>query len=407
MSEAKWRCNHDEHINKLSELSCEICGNHRPFIQEFTYHLLEDFGNIKVSWSIENFKKGTIKYGRKQLDIAESKGELVLKEIRHKKKIFLEVENDTCEINEEKIVLLKEPEILVFYTSTKNVLENSLIDLTWETINATNVTISDLGSVSKTGFLKSIKPKSTFKIFAENEVGKIEQELSIEVLPLPKIKEFSSKQQKIEFGKETELIWDIENTEKVELHWMGNMEVVPNKGEKTISPVENTNYKLILTALDGTTKEEKIIGVEVFKRIEFKSFMTSSILIPRGLELELDFNVEHAKHIVLKSSDGMDQKVESKQVVKFFPTKSANYWLEARNDLFNSKSETIRVEVDNAPQMTKIPAFFEENQIPVLDFKLPELQSIILDETMLEFERMIHPKRSFSISKMLNSILKK
>jgi hypothetical protein len=103
----------------------------------------------------------------------------------------------------------------------------------------------------------------------------------------------------------------------------------------------------------------------------------------------------------------MDQKVESKQVVKFFPVKSANYWLEARNDLFNSKSETIRVEVDNAPQMTKIPSFFEENQIPVLDFKLPELQSIILDETLLEFERMIHPKRTFSISKILNYILKK
>lgn len=304
---------------------------------------------------------------------------------------------------------LTAPEIRSFNTNKKEILKGNSIELTWKIENFDKISIGDgIGNVTgKNSIFISPYDTKIYKLVAENAFDKAEKELSITVLPLPKIKEFRSKQQKLEYGKDTQIVWDIENIKNLELYWSGNREVLSNKGEKTISPVENTNYKLILTALDGTTKEEKIIGVEVFKRIEFKSFMTSSILIPRGLELELDFNVEHAKHIVLKSSDGMDQKVESKQVIKFFPTKSANYWLEARNDLFNSKSETIRVEVDNAPQMTKIPAFFEENQIPVLDFKLPELQSIILDETMLEFERMIHPKRRFSISKMLNSILKK
>ena len=110
---------------------------------------------------------------------------------------------------------------------------------------------------------------------------------------------------------------------------------------------------------------------------------------------------------MLRSNDGLNEKVSSSEVYKLFPTKSNSYWLEARNDLFNSKSETIRVEVDNAPQMSRIPSFFEENQIPLIDLKIPELQSIILDEIQLEFEKMIQPKRSFSISKMLNSILRK
>jgi serine/threonine protein kinase len=301
------------------------------------------------------------------------------------------------------------PEILNFEVDNSEILQGETIEFSWIIDNENTIILSNgVGSVTGKQSI-SVSPKQSiiYKLTAENSFGKTEKEIEISVLPSPKIKDFRSKHKKIEYGKDTQLIWDIENIKHLELHWLGNMEVLSNEGEMTISPTESTNYKLILTALDGTTKDEKLIDVEVFKRIEFKSFTSSSILIPRGLEIELDFNVEHAKNIVLKSSDGMDQKVESKQVVKFFPVKSANYWLEARNDLFNSKSETIRVEVDNAPQMTKIPSFFEENQIPVLDFKLPELQSIILDETLLEFERMIHPKRTFSISKILNYILKK
>jgi hypothetical protein len=304
-------------------------------------------------------------------------------------------------------ILLTKPEISFFKSEKVEVLENSFVNLFWKVINAKSVSISNIGKVDQKGNIERKINKTPYKIIAENDIGKVELVLKLAVLPLPNIKEFRSKHKKIECGKETQIVWDIENAKLVELHWPGNIEVLSFKGEKTISPAESTDYKIILIALDGTTKEEKLIRVEVYKRIEFIEFSSSSILIPRGLEIELSWSVEHAQQIILRSSDGMNESVKKNHTHSFYPTKSANYWLEAKNGLFNSRSEVIRVEVDNAPQLDKIPSFFEENQIPILDFKLPELQSIILDETILEFERMIHPKRKFSISKILNSILKK
>ena len=225
MSVTKWRCNHDEHINKLSEVSCEICGNYRPIIKKFTYHILEEYGEIKLSWAINHSSKAILKYGEKNYDIIGNHGEIVLTEIQHKNKITIKVQNETCEITEEKLILLEKPDIKGFKSSKNFVLEDSTIDLTWETINTSKVSITGIGSVSKSGLLKSIKPKSSFKIIAENEVGKTEKEILINVLPLPKIKEFRVKKQKIEFGKDTELVWNIENAEKVELQWCGNIEI--------------------------------------------------------------------------------------------------------------------------------------------------------------------------------------
>lgn len=409
MSETKWQCNYDDHINKFSEQTCEICGNHRPVIVEFTYHILEEFGTIKVSWSIENFKKGNLKFGRKNIDITDSKGEIILKEIRHRKKIVLYIENDTCEITEDKIILLKEPEILNFNSNILKVLENSFIDLTWDTKNATNVTISDLGSVSKTGFLKSIKPKSTFKIFAENEVGKIEQELSIEVLPLPKIKEFRSKQQKIEFGKETELFWDIENTEKVELHWMGNMEVVPNKGEKTVSPNEHTTYKLIVTALDSIAKEEKEHTVQVFKRVEIKSFVSDLEFVVESIPVKLSWEIENASNITLSSNIQADIDVTGKKEIEIVPKKSSVFYLKVNNEMFSINSSQIKIEVQNIPTFNPsiIPRLpLGKELIPSFDLNFKDLSENIFTESQIGFKTAMKPTKRFSLLNSLQNILK-
>jgi serine/threonine protein kinase len=301
------------------------------------------------------------------------------------------------------------PQIINFRTNKQEILQGESIELSWIVENADTIRLNNgIGSVTGKNTIHITTNESViYRLISENIFGKTEKEINITVLPHPKTKEFRAKHNKIECGKETQIVWEIENAKLVELHWPGNIEVLSFKGEKTISPAESTDYKLILTALDGTSKEEKLIRVEVYKRIEFIEFSSSSILIPRGLEIELSWSVEHAQQIILRSSDGMNESFKKNHTHSFYPTKSANYWLEAKNGLFNSRSEVIRVEVDNAPQLAKIPSFFEENQIPILDFKLPEIQSIIIDETILEFERMIHPKRKFSISKMLNSILKK
>jgi hypothetical protein len=409
MSEAKWQCNHCDHINKFIEQSCEICDKQRPVIKEFTYYILEEFGTIKVSWSIENFIKGNLKFGRKNIDITESKGEIVLKELRHKKKIVLNTENETCSINEEKIILLKEPEIIKFNSNILKVLENSFIDLTWETKNATNVTISTLGSVSFSGFVKSTAPKSSFKIIAENEVGKTEQELKIEVVPLPKVKEFKAKQQKIEFGKETELVWEVENVEKVELHYAGNLEVLSNKGNKVISPSENTTYKIIFTALDGITREEKSVNVQVFKRIEIETFTSDYEYIVESLPIELNWKVNNASTVKLCSNIEKEIDVTSKNKISLKPKRNQYFYLKATNDLFTLESEKINIEVQNLPTLPRFENIIPTGKelIPVFTLDFSENVNNILTESQISFQKALKNNKRFNLLATLKTILSK
>lgn len=304
---------------------------------------------------------------------------------------------------------LNPPTIKIFKSNKYEILEGNSVELTWEIINEDNIYINNLKIEGASFISKKLQPNlsSKFILKAENAFGKIENELDINIFPLPKINQFNTKQQKLEFGKTTQLLWKIQNGQKAEVHFDGQKLDIPLNGEIDISPQKDTNYKLIVTALDGETIFTKETHVRVYHKIQYTSFTSNFHQIPRGVEIELSWKVEHAENVLLHSNDGLNEKVSSSEVYKLFPTKSNSYWLEGRNDLFNVKSNSIRIEVDNAPQMTRIPSFFEENQIPLIDLKIPELQSIILDETQLEFEKMIQPKRSFSISKMLNSILRK
>jgi hypothetical protein len=407
MRKDSWRCNNDEHINKNSDVTCEICGEKRPIVKLLKYDLTDKFGRVKIIWELDNTESGLLIKKKEETNLDTTKGEIEIDHIKNKEEITLLANNPIATYSKTLQIILEKPEISSFKSDKDKVLENTAFSLFWEVKNAKSVSISNIGKVEHKGNIERKNPKTPYKIVAENDIGKVELSLSITIIPLPKIKEFRSKQQKIEFGKETQLVWNVENSDRIELHWSGNMEVLASNGQKSISPAEHTIYKLIITALDGITKEEKELSVKVFKRIEFNMFSSSSILIPRGLENELNWNVDNAQHIVLRSSEGLEARVDAKQNFKFFPVKSANYWLEAKNDLFHAKSDSIRIEVDNAPQMTRIPSFFEENQIPIIDLKLPELQSILLEETTIEFERMIHPRRKLSVTEILNTILKK
>jgi hypothetical protein len=287
------------------------------------------------------------------------------------------------------------------------IISGKEVEIKWETVNADEVIFNNK-TVNLNGQLNiKVNLNERFLFRIKNPFISIDYIHNIEILPIPIINQFITKQQKLEFGKTTQLTWKIQNGEKAEVHFDGQKLDISLNGEIHISPQKDTLYKLIVTALDGETIFTKETNVRVYHKIQYTSFTTNFHQIPRGVEIELSWKVENAENLVLHSNDGLNEKVSSSEVYKLFPTKSNSYWLEARNDLFNSKSETIRVEVDNAPQMSRIPSFFEENQIPLIDLKMPELQSIIQDEIQLEFEKMIQPKRSFSISKMLNSILRK
>ncbi|AJA69757.1 Protein kinase domain [Myroides sp. A21] len=306
---------------------------------------------------------------------------------------------------------LTAPKIINFGTNEKEILKGKAIELSWNIENFDKISINNgVGNVTgKHSISVSPTNTTTYKLLAENAFDKTENELTITVLPLPKIKEFRSKQQKIEHGKETQLVWDIENAEKVELHWLGNMEVVPNRGEKSISPTEHTNYKVIVTALDGITKEEKEITVQVVKRVEIKSFVSDLEFVVETLPVKLSWEIDNASSIILSSNMQADIDVTGKSEIEILPKRTAVFYLKANNELFSVTSSQIKIEVQNIPTFNpsiipRLPS--GKDLIPSFELDFKELSETILNESQIGFQTAMKPTKRFNILNSLQKILK-
>jgi serine/threonine protein kinase len=306
---------------------------------------------------------------------------------------------------------LTAPKIISFSTNEKEILKGNAIELSWIVDNYDKISIiNGIGNVTGKQSI-SVTPTNTttYKLIAENAFDKTENEITITVLPLTKIKEFRSKQQKIEHGKATQLVWDIENAEKVELHWFGNMEVVPLKGEKTISPTDHTNYKLIVTALDGATKEEKEITVQVFKRVEINSFISNLEFVVESLPVKLSWEIDNASSITLSSNMQADIDVTGKNEIEILPKKTSVFYLNAKNELFSANSSQLKIEVQNIPTFNPsiIPILPNgKGLIPSFELDFKGMSETILNESQLGFQTAMKPTKRFNILNSLQKILK-
>lgn len=306
---------------------------------------------------------------------------------------------------------LKAPKIINFGSNEKKVLKGKVIELSWNIENYDKISINKgVGNVTGKHSL-SVSPTNTttYKLIAENAFDKTENELTLTVFPLPKIKEFRSKQQKIEHGKETQIVWDIDNAEKIELHWLGNIEIIPNKGEKTISPTDYTNYKLIVTALDGVTKEEKEITIQVFKRVEIKSFVSDLDFVVETLPVKLSWEIDNASSVTLSSNMQTDIDVTGKSEIEISPKRTAIFSLKGNNELFSVTSSQIKIEVQKIPTFNpsiipRLPS--GKDLIPSFELDFKELSETILNESQIGFKTAMKPTKRFNIIYSLQKILK-
>lgn len=409
MRKDSWRCNNDEHINKNIDIECEICGEKRPIIKVLEYQLTDKFGTVRINWEFENTATGSLLNKKEEINLDSSIGELFFEDIKNKEEVTLTVSNNITTYSEPLKILLSKPEITLFKPNIDKVLQNSVFNLSWEVKNANKVFISNIGEVEAKGHKEKLSAGNNYKIVAENDIGKEERLLEITLLQVPKIKEFRSKKQKIEFEKETQLVWDIENAEKIELHWLGNMEIIPNKGDKTISPSEHTDYKLIVIALDGITKVEREITVQVFKKVEIKSFFSDLNFVIESLPIKLSWEIDNASCVTLSSNIQSDIDVTGINEIEIIPKKSAAFYLKANNDLFSINSPQLKIEVQNIPTFNPsiIPRLPSGKElIPSFEIDFKGLANNILDESQINFQNAMKPVNRFNLLSSLQKILK-
>jgi len=216
--------------------------------------------------------------------------------------------------------------------------------------------------------LKAPTQSTIYKLTAENTFGKAEQEIRIDVLALPKIKEFRSKQHKIEFGKSTDLKWDIENAEKVELFYDGKSEVISNRGEKNIEPQKHTHYKIVATALDGITKIEQEVNVEVYSRIKIKSFTSNYLFVVASVPITLNWDIENTSEIILEDNLGNKTDVSNKTEFTEHIKQDTTYRLWCKNELFNETSAKLHITVIQNKYELEL-----QNLVPRFDQIVPDI----------------------------------
>src|SRR5690606_6299106 len=177
-------------------------------------------------------------------------------------------------------------------------------------------------------------------------------------------------------------------------------------GEKTISPTDHTNYKLIITALDGVTKEEKEITVQVFKRVEIIEFKAENEFIFESQYVYLKWNVNNATKIILKSNKSFEKDVSSINNFKIKLKDDTIFYLEAQNDLFNS-NQTIEINVEKAPRIPPLPDLPKGKELlPSFELNFKEISENILNETQIAFEAAMKPTKRFSLYNALQKILR-
>lgn len=242
--------------------------------------------------------------------------------------------------------LMTKPIVKSLSSNSSTVLNGKSVEIFWEVEDFEVIAITGVGNVTAKNSISVSPTQSTiYKLIAENAFGKSEEEIRIEVLPLPKIKEFISKQHKIEFGTETSLVWSVENAEKVELLYNGNIEVLPQRGEKNIAPQKHTLYKIVVTALDGITKSEQEVTVEVYNRIKINSFTTNYLFVVASIPVTLHWDIDNASEIILEDNFGNKTDLGGKSEFTEHIKQDTTYRIWCKNDLFRETSVKLHITV--------------------------------------------------------------
>ncbi len=304
---------------------------------------------------------------------------------------------------------LTKPKLNKYEASRNEILYGKSVDLIWDIENIDNIVFNNgIGDVTNKKSL-NISPTqtTTYKLTAKNAFGKVEEELTIEVLPLPDIKFFKSSRTKIKKGEKVKFNWNIENVHLVEIKNNKNYTKVEFKDDIELSPIENFTFELKITALDKKTTEIKTLDIQVFDKVNIENFQTDLNFVLETLPVKITWKVINNSNLELITNGNEKIDVTGKNEIELFPKIKSVYELVAKNDLFQIKSDKIIVDVQKLPIMPKINSFIQNGNriIPQLNFDFKQLELDIIQSTAIEFENIMKSKKKVGLFSSLKSIL--
>ncbi len=178
----------------------------------------------------------------------------------------LTAKNNTSEVSETLTITVEQvqPLILRFGAMPVTITKGEVSTLSWETQNATEVTLSGVGAVSQSGATPvSPTETTTYTLTARNQYGEVSTTATVQVVPgeLPRIIRFSANPTEIRRNEQSTLVWQVENADEVTITGIGSVELI---GTSTVAPADTTTY--IITAKNQYGEVSATVAVSVITR---------------------------------------------------------------------------------------------------------------------------------------------
>lgn len=232
--------------------------------------------------------------------------------------------------------LMKPP---VIHSFTEIRLQGSTL-LRWNVSDFNIIKIDKIGDVTtKSEIVVNPKISTTYTLQVENIFGLSSKSITVQVIPLPKILNFSLKTNKIKLGELIEFSWKTQFSHLVHLDIGQGKFEVPSEGSQTIFPKNSGIFTIYVLGIDRITVISQSIEFEVIQPITINSFKSSKISVNENELFRLSWNVKHATSLVLKP---LEKEVSNKSWIDTVATETTNYQLIARNKFF-SEYKSIEV----------------------------------------------------------------
>jgi hypothetical protein len=244
--------------------------------------------------------------------------------------------------------------ILFFISNPGRILRGQSSELSWKVVNATEITISGIGTVPAEG-RRTVTPQqtTTYTLTAKNSVNE-ENATATVIVDTPEVRVVScfASPATIFKGESATISYLTENATSVSIE--PGIGRVQNSGQVVVSPTATTAYRVIATGADGTTTSICNANVTVTDRIgmpRIVRFTADPTLIGEGENSTLTWTTEGADKVSI-SSIGDVEPVGTSQVT---PRTTTTYTLTATNAA-GSVTAVATVNVIPAAKITSFTA---------------------------------------------------
>jgi len=218
--------------------------------------------------------------------------------------------------------------ILRFYANPTNINSGDASALVWSVENATSVSITGIGTVSKDGS-SNVNPTqtTTYTLTAQGQSGPVTATATVTVAVSSQVRilRFYANPTNISSGDSSTLIWGVENATSVQISSLG---AVSKDGSSSVTPTQTTTYTLTAQGPGGTVTANATITVSAItpQQVRILRFYANPTNINSGESSTLIWAVENATSVQI-SSVGAVSKDGSSTVT---PAQTTTYTITAQ-----------------------------------------------------------------------------